>query len=89
LHWLSAVQVATQEAVLPAHWYAPHSEPGSVPAGTLAHVPTLPETLQAWHVPPHAALQHTPSTHSPLVHSRPAAQAVPLAFFAAHVPALQ
>jgi hypothetical protein len=32
------------------------------------HAPTLPARLQAWHVPPHALLQQTPSEHDPLVH---------------------
>lgn len=30
--------------------------------GTFEHVPTLPATLHAWHVPVHAVLQQTPST---------------------------
>ena len=34
-----------------------HSFAGSVFAGTLEHVPRLPATLHAWHVPPHAVLQ--------------------------------
>jgi hypothetical protein len=39
-----------------------HSSPGSAPAGIGAQVPSLPVTLQASHLPAHAALQQTPST---------------------------
>jgi hypothetical protein len=37
-----------------------------------------PATLHAWHVPVHAALQHTPSTHSWLAQSLLVAHFVPL-----------
>src|SRR5207237_818852 len=40
-------------------------EPWGAPA-TLAQVPTWPGTSHAWHCPPQAALQQTPSTHCPL-----------------------
>jgi hypothetical protein len=42
--------------------------------------------LHDWHVPPHAALQHTPSTHCPLVHWLAAVQADAFAFFGVQVP---
>jgi hypothetical protein len=52
-------------------------------------VPTAPARLHAWHVPLHAALQHTPSTHFPELQVLPAVHAAPLASLAAHTPALQ
>jgi hypothetical protein len=55
----------------------------------LPHVPALPERLQASHAPEQAALQQTPSTQIPLVHSLAAPQAAPFAFFAVHVLTLQ
>jgi len=66
-----------------AHWVASlpsHEPPQAVPSDpqacrdpcgaptTLAQVPTWPGTSQAWHCPPQATLQQTPSTHWPLVH---------------------
>jgi hypothetical protein len=53
----------------------------TVPRGaplTVTQVPTLPDSAQAWHCPPHATLQQTPSTQLVLVHSPPLWQAVPL-----------
>ena len=46
---------------------------------TAVHLPTLPATSQAWHWPPQAELQQTPSTQLPLVHWSDAPQAAPLA----------
>jgi hypothetical protein len=43
--------------------------PCGAPLSTVEHVPTEPETSQAWHCPPHAVLQHTPSTQWPLPHA--------------------
>jgi len=43
----------------------------------LVQVPTLPATSQAWHCPPQALLQQTPSTQFAAAHSLPAPQAVP------------
>jgi hypothetical protein len=72
------------------HVFVPaHSFAGSVFTGTWVHVPTLPATLQAWHVPPQAALQHTPSTQLPEVHWLAAVQAAPFAIFAVQVEPLQ
>lgn len=41
---------------------------------------------QAWHMPVHAALQHTPSTQNPLPHWLDAVQAPPLPTLPAHWP---
>jgi hypothetical protein len=41
-------------------------------------VPTLPAASQAWHWPPQAVLQHTPSTHWPLWHWLAPEQVEPL-----------
>ena len=35
---------------------------------TAVQLPTLPGTSQAWHCPPQAALQQTPSAQKPLAH---------------------
>jgi len=58
---------------------APHSLSGSVLPGTLVHVPSLPATLHARHVPVQALVQHTPSTHeSPVAHSLVEPHAAPV-----------
>jgi hypothetical protein len=44
---------------------------------------------QVWQVPQDAAPQQAPSTHEPLVHSTPDAQALPFPFCGTQVPALQ
>ncbi len=49
-------------------------------------VPTWPARLQAWHWPPQAELQHTPSTHCPFAHWLAAVQAVPSASFGTQAP---
>ncbi len=67
---------------LPSHVPSkPHVEAGwlahsavAVPAGTGAHVPSMPGKLQAWHKAPQAEAQQTPSTQSVLSHSPPPAQ---------------
>jgi hypothetical protein len=60
---------------------------GSVaPAPTGAHVPALPETLQAWHEPQVALPQQTPSTQWLVAHWSSAAHAVPCAIFATQLP---
>jgi hypothetical protein len=78
-----------QQALEPLHVEVPHSLSGSVLLAYGVHVPTLPDTAHDWHVPPHALLQQTPSTHCPDAHSAPAAQDRPLAFFATQAPPLQ
>jgi hypothetical protein len=56
---------------------------------TFVQVPTEPGTSQAWHCPLQAALQHTPSTHWPLVHWFAAPQATPGPFVGVQMPAAQ
>jgi hypothetical protein len=58
---------------------AAHIACGSVvPDGTFAHVPRLPETLQAWHIPQDVDPQQTPSTQeSPLKQSAVLVQVCP------------
>jgi hypothetical protein len=69
-----------QAPVSPHGGSAAHCPGGALaPAGMLAHIPRLPARLHALHVPQLPALQQTPSTQAPLVHSRPAAQASPSA----------
>jgi hypothetical protein len=63
-------------------------DPCGVPV-TATQVPTLPETSQAWHWPPQAVLQQTPSTQLPLPHWLAAVHAPPLASLGTHAPALQ
>ena len=50
------------------------------------HVPTLPATSHAWHCPPQATLQHTPSTHCPVPHWFAALQAPPWETLGTHAP---
>jgi hypothetical protein len=52
-------------------------------------LPTAPARLQAWHVPPQAALQHTPSVQKPEPHWLAALQDCPSTFFTRQAPALQ
>ena len=51
-------------------------------------VPIVPARLHAWHVPPQALLQQTPSSQKPVLHSAALAHATPPPFFA-HVPPMQ
>jgi hypothetical protein len=53
----------------------------AVPGGSGAHAP-VPETLQAWQAGQLGEPQQTPSTHAPLMHWLPPAQATPLALSA-------
>src|SRR5262245_37236328 len=58
-----------------------------VPCGlptTGLQVPTEPVTSQAWHWPPQATSQHTPSTQNPEPHSALDPQAMPIGL--AHSP---
>lgn len=48
------------------------------PAGMLLQVPSIPWSAQLLHTPVHAPSQQTPSTHWPVLHSSPLAQAPPL-----------
>ena len=56
------------------------------PEATGLHVPTLPSRLQASQAPPHAVLQHTPSTQLPLPHWLAALHTAPLFSFGTHAP---
>src|SRR5579862_2231453 len=64
----------------PAH--AARGETGAPVTGE--HVPTSPATLHAWHCPPHALLQQTPSTQKPDTHCFASVHAAPFACFAVH-----
>jgi hypothetical protein len=57
-----------------------------MPAGTLAHEPRAPGTLQAWHGPQVMARQQTPSVQLPLAQSEARAQVAPSGF-SVHDPA--
>jgi hypothetical protein len=60
---------ATQEPVALHTWLPPLLH--AVPTTADAHVPLAPPVSaaeQAWQVPVHAPLQHTPSTQKPLAH---------------------
>lgn len=59
----------------------PHSMSGSVPVGTGAQVPMLPEMAQDWQTPAQVVLQHTLSTQLPRTHSPPRPHGRPVAFF--------
>jgi hypothetical protein len=67
------LQAPAQVACVPVH---AGREPRGVPV-TVTHVPALPPSLQAWHWPPQALLQQTPSAQTPLEHSVPDAHVVP------------
>ena len=56
---------------------------------TLVQVPADPGTSQAWHCPPQAELQHTPSMHCPLAHWFAPAQALPFVSSGLQMPAAQ
>jgi hypothetical protein len=46
----------------------------------------MPDALQAWHAPPQAMLQQTPSVQNPEVHTELVVHAVPLASLFPQVP---
>ena len=83
------VQDVGQLADEPLHTYGEHEGLPALPEATALHVPTLPVTLQASHAPPHAVLQHTPSTQLPLPHWLVAEHVAPLDILGTHAPALQ
>jgi len=66
-----------------AHWFS-----GSVPVGTLAHVPSDPASAHDWQVPAQAVAQQVPCAQNPVWHSPGAPQAMPVGFFV-HAPATQ
>src|SRR5215510_5933402 len=70
-----------QAPVFPHGGAAGHWPAGAaLPAGMFAHVPRLPATLQASHVPQLALPQHTPFTQLPLMHWLAAVHARPFGF---------
>ena len=68
------------QAPLASQMLVPMQLPGSSAFLMATQVPPAP--VQAWQVPHDGEPQQTPSTQLPLVHSVPAMQAVPPAFFA-------
>jgi hypothetical protein len=76
-----------QAPVLPQVPPAAQRAWGSAPlAATLAQVPGLPVTLQAWQVAQLAALQQTPSVQWPVPHSWSAPQLIPWVLVARQLP---
>jgi hypothetical protein len=78
---------------LPSH-DPPQADPSLAHAGrapwgaptTGEHVPADPATSQAWHCPPQAVSQHTPSAQKPLPHSPGTAHGSPGPFCGTHEP---
>jgi hypothetical protein len=69
-----------------------HAPFGLVPSMTFAHVPFAPPVfaaVQAWHAPPHATSQQTPSTQNVDWHSLPEVHDEPFASGALHCPITQ
>ena len=62
--------------------------PWGAPA-TAEQVPARPATSQAWHWPPQAWSQQTPSTQKPLAHWLEAEQVAPLAWRGTQAPPAQ
>jgi len=65
-----------------------HWPSGSEPVGTLVQVPSVPASPHDWQVPVQAVPQQNPCWHSPVRHSVPEEQAVPVGFFV-HAPSTQ
>jgi hypothetical protein len=90
-HWAVGYAQALTSAPSQA---PPQSDPSVAQAGrgpwgaplTATHWPTLPATLQAWHWPPQAWLQQTPSTQFPFPHWVEAVQATPSTFLGTQAP---
>jgi hypothetical protein len=86
--YVQAVRVAAVHE--PVHRDKPPAQAGRLPCGgpevTAEQTPGLPVTSQASHCPPHALLQHKPSTQMPELHSTFPPQPVPFAFLATQVP---
>lgn len=66
------------QVIMPA---SVHAIPGSWPAGTLVHMPALPDSAHDLHVPAHAAEQQTPCAQMPELHSVPSPHVPPSGFF--------
>jgi len=63
------LQVPFSQVPVGATHTLPAPAEASSPEATGLHVPIVPPRLQAWHLPLHALLQHTPSTHGlPALH---------------------
>jgi hypothetical protein len=72
-----------EAAHFPAWQLIPAGQAGRLPSGAprpSEHFPMLPATSHASHCPSQARSQQTPSTQSPLAHSRGAPQSSPWAF---------
>jgi hypothetical protein len=82
--------ISPLHALDPLHDPGLHSFCGSDPFTIGPHVPFVPCPLRAavhaWHVPPHAVLQQTPSTQKLLKHSAPAAQVCAFSFLQVPIP---
>ena len=65
-HWVASLPSQAPPQALPSESHTCR-DPWGAPT-TLAQLPTWPGTSHAWHCPPQAALQQTPSTHWPLPH---------------------
>jgi hypothetical protein len=84
--WVQA-PLPLQTPVLPQVPLPPQRLCGSATVfATLAQVPALPVTLQAWQVGQLAVPQQTPSTQFPLPHSWLEKQATPVAFTGRQAP---
>ena len=57
------------------HWFS-----GSVPVGTLVHVPSVPASAHDRQVPAQAVPQHVPCSQNPVRHSVAEEQEVPVGF---------
>jgi hypothetical protein len=85
-------EAAFAPSQLPPHEVPSVAQACRVPCGaplTVVQTPTEPGTSHAWHWPPQALLQQTPSTQLPLTHEFDAVHAPPSAIFGTHAPALQ
>ena len=73
---------------LPSQPVAPAHAPSGIPTPTLPQMPSAPEPFRAaehaWHAPPHAESQQTPSVHCPVAQSPAPVQPRPKALL--HVP---
>ena len=74
-----------QVPVLPQGGLGEHWPAGAGPLAIGVQFPGL-VPAQVWHVPHPPALQHTPSTQLPVVHSCPVPHALPGVFFARQEP---
>lgn len=89
----SAGQVVALPLQVSATSHSPAASRQTIVDGAGPHVPSDPTTLHAWQSfgapPPHALLQHTPSTQSPLEHWAPVLQVWPFGFGDTQTPVSQ